>query len=117
LIADQGLESLDKVLEHRVRLGIAVLLTRYDEISFARFKELLRETDGSLGAQLRKLEDEGYLSMRKEFRERRPTTWYALTPKGRQALASHLQALRQLIHIAEESQPEKERGIGVSPDF
>ncbi len=41
--------------------------------------------------------------MRKEFRERRPTTWYTLMPKGRRALASHLKALRQLIHIADES--------------
>ena len=100
-MSDGGLQDLDKVLEHRVRLGIAVLLARYDEISFSRFKELLQETDGSLGAQLRKLEDEGYVSARKEFRNRRPATWYALTSQGRKALRSHLAALRQLIRTAE----------------
>lgn len=98
---DEGLEGLDKILEHRVRLGIAVLLTRYDEITFGRFKELLQETDGSLGAQLRKLEDEGYVTVRKEFRDRRPATWYALTSKGHRALGRHLAALRRLIQMAD----------------
>ncbi len=86
-----------------MRLGIAVLLTRYDAISFGRFKELLRETDGSLGAQLRKLENEGYVHVRKEFRDRRPTTWYALTSKGRKALGVHLAALRQVIRMADKT--------------
>ena len=97
---DEELPRLDKLLEHGVRLGIAVLLARYDEISFSRFKALLGETDGSLGAQLRKLGDAGYLTERKEFRDRRPVTWYALAPRGRKALAAHLDALRRLIRTA-----------------
>ena len=97
---DEEFQTLDRLLEHGVRLGICVLLSRYDEISFSRFKELLRETDGSLGAQLRKLEDAGYLTARKEFRERKPVTWYALTAPGRKALAKHLDALRHLIRTA-----------------
>jgi hypothetical protein len=52
------LESLDRVLEHRVRLAICVLLTQYDRLSFARLKELTDETDGNLGANLRKLEED-----------------------------------------------------------
>src|SRR5262249_479130 len=104
---NDGLEGFDRVLEHRVRLGIAVLLARYDRISFSRFKKLLGETDGSLGAQLRKLEEEGYLAVRKEFRERKPASWYALTSLGRKALRSHLDALRQLIRTAD----EKARGL------
>jgi DNA-binding MarR family transcriptional regulator len=97
---DDDLPTLDRVFEHGVRLGIAVLLARYDEISFRRFKELLQQTDGSLGAQLRKLEDTGYVSVRKEFRDRRPVTWYALSAKGRKALRAHLDALQTLIRSA-----------------
>ena len=97
---DDELPALDRVFEHGVRLGIAVLLARYDEVSFSRFKELLQQTDGSLGAQLRKLEDTGYLSVRKEFRDRRPVTWYALSAKGRKALRVHLDALQTLIRTA-----------------
>lgn len=95
--AGNGVNALDKFLEHRIRLGICVLLSLYDQISFSRFKELLQESDGSLGAHLRKLEDEGYIAVRKEFRNRKPASWYALTSKGREALVSHLEALRKLI--------------------
>lgn len=93
----EGLGRLDKLLEHRARLGICVLLARNDSLTFSRLKELLKETDGSLGAHLRKLEDTGYLSVDKQFQNRKPVSWYALTPPGRDALASHLAALQQLI--------------------
>lgn len=95
-----GLAGLDALLQHRSRLGACVLLSDTDAISFSRLKELLEETDGNLGAQLRKLEDAGYLKVKKEFVDRRPVTWYALTPDGRKALKSHLSAMESLIRIA-----------------
>ncbi len=91
------LDGVSGLLSHRVRLGICVLLTRHSALSFSRLKELLGETDGSLGAQLRKLEDEGFITARKEFRDRKPVTWYTLTPAGREGLRSHFDALESLI--------------------
>jgi DNA-binding PadR family transcriptional regulator len=87
----------DPVLEHRVRLAVCVLLSSANEISFSRFKQQLEQTDGNLGAQLRKLEDEGYVSLRKVFEERKPVTWYRLTDAGRKALGTHLGHLRRLV--------------------
>lgn len=95
-----GLDGLDRLLEHRVRLGLCVLLGRYDELTFSRLKKLLDETDGNLGANLRRLEDAGYLAVRKEFVERRPTSWYSLTGDGRQALTKHLAALERMLTAA-----------------
>lgn len=92
-----ALNNLNRLLGHRTRLGICVLLARHTALSFSRLKELLEETDGSLGAQLRKLEDEGFLSVKKEFRNRKPVSWYGLTNKGRSGLEKHLDALKQLI--------------------
>lgn len=91
------LGRIDRLLEHRVRLAICVLLSRHDALSFSRLKQLLGETDGSLGAHLRKLEDEGYLTARKEFVARKPLTWYAQTAKGRTALREHARALEDLL--------------------
>jgi DNA-binding PadR family transcriptional regulator len=96
----EGLEGLDRLLEHRARLAICVLLSRNDAMSFRRLKELLEETDGSLGAHLMKLETEGYLTSRKEFRERKPVTWYALSRRGREALESHMGSLARLIRLS-----------------
>ena len=41
----ERLDAIDRLLEHRVRLAIAVLLSRYDRLSFSRLKELTAETD------------------------------------------------------------------------
>lgn len=99
--ADEGLKgtlgSVSSLLSHRVRLGICVLLSRHTALSFSRLKELLEETDGSLGAQLRKLEDEGFVSVRKEFQGRKPVSWYSLSRKGLEGLKRHFAALEELM--------------------
>jgi DNA-binding MarR family transcriptional regulator len=96
-----GFDELDKLLEHRSRLGSCVLLSRLKRLSFRRLRELLQETDGNLGAHLRKLEDAGYVEVSKEFVERKPVSWYRLSPEGRKALKKHLDALSRLIGDAE----------------
>ena len=92
-----GLDGLDRLLEHRTRLGLCVILSRNDAVNFQRLKALLEETDGSLGAHLRKLEDAAYLGVKKEFRDRRPVSWYRLTKRGRKALEAHLNTMERLI--------------------
>lgn len=96
-----GLEGLDKLLSHRARLAVCVLLSREDALSFARLRDLVGESDGSLGAHLRKLEEADYIQVRKEFRDRKPISWYVLRPKGRKALLAHLNSLTQLIGHAQ----------------
>src|SRR5437016_3444303 len=98
--ASRGLSQLDPLLQHRCRLGACVLLRGADAMTFARLRTLLDETDGNLGANLRKLEDAGYLSVRKEFIDRKPTSWYALTALGVRALRNHLAALQTIITSA-----------------
>jgi DNA-binding PadR family transcriptional regulator len=91
------LAALNGLLQHRVRLAICVLLSKYDAMSFRRLKEVLEEKDGSLGTHLRKLEDAGYLTIDKTYRERRPVTWYQLTADGEQHLQQHIENLTRLI--------------------
>ena len=92
-----GLASLDKLLEHRSRLGACVILSNAERLSFTRLKTLLKETDGNLGAHLRKLEDVGYVDVDKKFENRRPVSWYTLTKQGKSALKTHLDAMQALI--------------------
>jgi len=96
-----GIGRLNPVFEHRMRLAAGVLLSRSDALSFSRLKELLGATDGNLGAQMHKLEEANFVAVRKEFRQRKPVTWYTLTPEGRGALREHLSALETLIHGSE----------------
>lgn len=96
-----ALDQLDPVLQHRSRLGALALLGGADALTFSRLKALLNETDGNLGAQLRKLEESDYLSVKKAFVDRKPTSWYSITPKGRQALRAHLRAVEALLKAAQ----------------
>lgn len=91
-----GSTQLDKLLEHRSRLTILVLLARHEEINFRRLRDLLQETDGNLGAHLRRLEDAQYLQVRKAFEGRRPVSWYCISEHGRSALSAHIDALQAL---------------------
>lgn len=93
--------ELDRLLEHRTRLGACVLLSGVEAMTFVELRRLLQETDGNLGAQLRKLEDAGYLKVDKKFHNRRPVTWYRLAAPGRKALSAHLAALEALIRNAQ----------------
>ena len=98
-----GLEDLDPLLQHRSRLGALVLLSSADALAFTRLRTLLNETDGNLGAQLRKLEESGYVSVKKEFIDRKPTSWYSITPGGKRALKVHLGAIESLLKSAKMS--------------
>ena len=100
-VAPAGLDQLDPLLGHRTRLGAMVLLCRNLELSFVRLRAVLGETDGNLGAQLRKLEEAKYVTVRKEFVQRKPVSWYALTPTGRRRLKAHLQALGAVVRAAD----------------
>src|SRR5271154_4819948 len=98
--APDGLDHLDPLLQHRSRLGTMVLLSAHDEINFSTLRDLLKETDGNLGAQLRKLEEADYIAVKKEFQDRKPVSWYSLTAGGRRALKSHLAALETVVRSA-----------------
>ena len=91
------LALLDGLLQHRVRLAICVLLSKYVAMSFSRLKQVLEEKDGSLGTHLRKLEDAGYLTLDKTYRDRRPVTWYRLSATGQEHLEQHIANLTRLI--------------------
>ena len=95
-----GFDELDPLLQHRSRIGAMVLLSNADAMAFTRLKELLKETDGNLGAQLRKLEDAGYITVKKEFAGRKPISWYSLPASGRKALKRHLNALQNVYHAS-----------------
>ena len=92
----QHYSQWNKLFEHRTRLAICALLNRYDKIAFSRFKELLQETDGNLGAQLRKLEDAGLINVDKDFENRRPVSWYSITADGKHALLEHIRGLEAI---------------------
>lgn len=112
----QSARALDRLLEHRTRLGACVLLGRDESLRFPQLRELLGETDGNLGAHLRKLEEAGYVQVRKEFERRRPVTIYTLTDSGASALRHHLAALDVLLRSLEAGAGQTDEGDSEGQD-
>jgi len=75
--------SLDTVVHGPVRLGILTLLHLDGPLDFTALKKRLDVPDGAMGSHLRKLEEEGYVSVKKEFVGKRPRSTYRLLPAGR----------------------------------
>ncbi len=89
--------ELDKVIHERMRLGIISALAANEKLSFSDLKNLLKTTDGNISVHARKLEDAGYISMKKSFAGRTPLTEYAITKAGRKALERYLDHMEALI--------------------
>lgn len=89
--------GLDPLIHERVRLGLLSALSANERLSFNEAKQLLNTTDGNLSVHARKLEDAGYLDVRKGYRGRVPHTEYVITPVGRGALEAYLDHMEALI--------------------
>jgi len=95
--------ALSKVFHERARLGImTMLVARKDPVEFTELLRALHLTKGNLALHLRKLEDEGYLSVTKGFVGRVPRTTYAATTTGRRDFAAYLALLEEIIAGAKE---------------
>ncbi len=91
------LKDLDKAFENKVRLGIMSALIVNDYLDFNSLKELLDVTDGNLASHLKALEKVEYISVTKEFINRKPNTKYMATTQGREAFSRHIRAIEQLL--------------------
>jgi DNA-binding MarR family transcriptional regulator len=81
-------------------LAVLSLLIGIEEADFTWLRQKTGSTDGNLGAQMLKLEEAGYVAMEKRFAGRKPQTLYRMTPVGREALATYVAALKQLLGAA-----------------
>lgn len=89
--------ELNEVFHARARLGIMTLLVRLGRADFTTLKQGLGLTDGNLGAQIRVLEEAGYVKVEKSFVRRKPRTLITPTPSGRRAFRSYLDELEKVI--------------------
>ena len=92
--------EFNETIHQPVRLRIMaalVTLEPTDEVDFTYLRDLLKVTDGNLGAHLRKLEEVGYIAVNKTFVERKPHTFVSATPEGRRVFQEHVSALESIL--------------------
>lgn len=91
------LPELNPVIHGKLRLALLSLLAGVEYAEFTWLRAKTGATDGNLGAQLQKLEEAGYVKVKKRFVERKPQSLYRMTETGRAALAEYVRALKELL--------------------
>jgi DNA-binding MarR family transcriptional regulator len=89
--------QLDRVIHEKGRLAIMSMLAAAPELSFTDLRDALGMTDGNLTTHLRTLQEAGYLSVAKSYRNRRPLTTCSLTASGRKAFSDYVNLLEQIV--------------------
>jgi DNA-binding transcriptional ArsR family regulator len=96
-MTDYDHAAIDQLLHSRVRLAIIAFLAGAKTADFSAVRTAIKTTDGNASIHLRKLEDAGYVAVKKRFVARRPQTLYSLTDRGRQALLAYVTHLESLL--------------------
>lgn len=93
-MTDFNYHEIDDVIHSRIRTAIMAVLISVDEAEFTFIREKINATDGNLSVHLKKLEDNNYISVKKEFVDRKPVTRYKITETGRKAFEDYIKNLK-----------------------
>lgn len=89
--------QLDRVIHEKGRLAIMSALAAAPGLSFTELRDLLAMTDGNLTTHIHTLQQEGFVSVAKSYRHKRPLTACSLTPAGRRAFTEYIGLLEQIV--------------------
>ena len=89
--------KLDPMIHAPTRLAILSILVSAENANFTFIKESVGTTDGNLSTHLTKLEENGYITIRKAFVGKKPQTTCAITRKGHKAFTAYLDQLEQIV--------------------
>jgi DNA-binding transcriptional ArsR family regulator len=90
-------KPLDPVIHSQVRLAVLSILASAAEADFNFLKSATGATDGNLSTHLAKLEETGYIRIKKSFQGKKPLTKCLLTERGRAALSRYVEALEDYL--------------------
>ncbi len=89
--------QIDRVIHEKGRMAIMSLLAASPELSFTEMRDTLEMTDGNLTTHIRTLQEAGYVSVAKSYKNNRPLTTCSLTAGGRKAFATYIDLLDQIV--------------------
>ena len=90
-------KELDPILHSQLRLSIMSLLIGVRSAEFTYLMEKTGATRGNISVQLKKLEEAGYIEIRKSFRRNYPLTTCYITQKGIKSFRDYVDALSDYI--------------------
>ena len=87
-------QQLDPLLHQQVRLAVVSLLSGVKSAEFKYLLEHIDTTKGNLSFQLSKLNEAGYINIKKKLTGSYPQTICAITEKGIEAFQTYIEALQ-----------------------
>ena len=93
----RDLVEADSVLSEKSRIAIMALLAASDGVDFMTLMNATELTRGNLASPLKKLEAAHYISVVKEFVDRKPRTTLKATPLGRTRFEATLKAIESML--------------------
>ena len=91
--------QFDDVIHPRHRLQICALLSPLEDAEFRMLGDELKISDSVLSKHIKKLEEAGYVNIRKRVADGRQRTWIGLSKEGRAAFTSHVEELKRLAEM------------------
>ena len=90
-------KELNPLLHSELRLAVMSILLGVEEADFVFIREQTGASAGNLSVQIDKLEKAGYIEGEKTFKGKKPCTICRITPKGTDAFAAYVEALKGYI--------------------
>ena len=90
--------DLDPLLHSQLRLAIVSMLVTSEKIEFTHIQEETKAAAGNISLQIKKLQEAGYISVEKTFKNNYPKTMLSITEKGIKAFESYVNNLKRYIN-------------------
>ncbi|MBI5085260.1 MAG: transcriptional regulator [Acidobacteria bacterium] len=88
---------MSRLPDEPARLAILTLLAVVETAYFTFIMQRVGLTGGNLGAHIAKLQERGFVEVRKEFVEKLPRTLVSLTESGRTALLEYRRTFQRVL--------------------
>lgn len=99
------MEQIDRVIHEPARLKIMTVLSGVRWADFVSLTLMLELTRGNLSAHISRLEQSGYVRVKKSIVGKVPHTQYRLTKKGHAALQKYWVAMDQIRGLSKRESP------------
>jgi DNA-binding MarR family transcriptional regulator len=97
LTSESLTEEIDRIIHEPARLNIMLFLYVVEEADFVYLLRKTGLTRGNLSVHLQKLEQNGYVEIKKTFDKRIPRTLARLTTRGRNAFEAYRETILSLL--------------------
>ena len=91
------LADLDQIIHAPARLRILMMLYVVESLDYVFLKNQTNMSWGNLATHLNKLEDAGYISVKKGYQGKKPQSQIQLTPQGRTAFQDYKNTLQKIL--------------------